>query len=276
MLLFGACTQMHGQIKTVIFDLEGVLVETSRSGIGTWMAGNYPFEMLWQYMQLRNPKTDIFAYMDHVYPHKVTQTTSYDPEGNPLPKLMHDWLAGVPGCESDTIVQWLASTIDEDTSLGALHKRAYKAVSHAIFNPAVRGANTHILPAGYNMLTSLKRKHTNCTFAILSNYDTQCYTYIRHASHTRPLFDTFDPRNICISSNLRCIKPNTQIYHTVCEKLGVEPNECLCIDDQDVNVHAAQKIGMHAVRFAPTHDDWTKQDTMEAQCIIEHILHGTI
>ena len=46
-------------------------------------------------------------------------------------------------------------------------------------------------------------------------------------------------------------KPEPEIYHLTIERLdgGLEPSECLFIDDNELNVEAAQKLGLTAVRF---------------------------
>ena len=46
-------------------------------------------------------------------------------------------------------------------------------------------------------------------------------------------------------------KPDPSIYELTLERLGdgIEPHECLFVDDVAVNVEAAQELGMRAVRF---------------------------
>jgi epoxide hydrolase-like predicted phosphatase len=45
-------------------------------------------------------------------------------------------------------------------------------------------------------------------------------------------------------------KPDPEIYLLTVERLdGVQPEECLFVDDIDVNCHAAQALGMSAVHF---------------------------
>jgi putative hydrolase of the HAD superfamily len=51
------------------------------------------------------------------------------------------------------------------------------------------------------------------------------------------------------SSKLNIVKPNPVIYlHTV-ERLGVEPQEALFIDDKPENIHAAEALGIHGICF---------------------------
>ncbi len=47
-----------------------------------------------------------------------------------------------------------------------------------------------------------------------------------------------------------CRKPEPEIYELTLERLdGVAPEECLFIDDVEVNVDAARELGMSAVHY---------------------------
>ena len=45
-------------------------------------------------------------------------------------------------------------------------------------------------------------------------------------------------------------KPDPAIYRLVLEKLNVQPEESLFLDDKLINVEAAQALGMHAIRIS--------------------------
>jgi putative hydrolase of the HAD superfamily len=48
-------------------------------------------------------------------------------------------------------------------------------------------------------------------------------------------------------------KPEREIYDITLERLGgVDPEECVFVDDVDVNCQGARELGMHAVRFEDT------------------------
>ena len=53
-------------------------------------------------------------------------------------------------------------------------------------------------------------------------------------------------------------KPDPRIYQLVCKRLGVEPSECVFADDNEVNVDAANKIGMHGIVFTSNGDYFAK------------------
>lgn len=69
-------------------------------------------------------------------------------------------------------------------------------------------------------------------------------------------FDT-----VIFSYEVKCAKPNRQIYQIACEKLGVAPEECLFVGDGGANeLTGAREAGMqayHATWFLP--DEFSKK-----------------
>lgn len=51
------------------------------------------------------------------------------------------------------------------------------------------------------------------------------------------------------SGEVRLIKPDPAIYEHTLRGLGVTPSEALFLDDREVNIRAAQALGIHALRF---------------------------
>jgi epoxide hydrolase-like predicted phosphatase len=47
-------------------------------------------------------------------------------------------------------------------------------------------------------------------------------------------------------------KPDPRIYHVVCERLGVPPEDAVLLDDVQENVDGARAVGMRAIAFANT------------------------
>ena len=50
-------------------------------------------------------------------------------------------------------------------------------------------------------------------------------------------------------------KPEPAIFVLAAERLGLEPRECVFVDDLDTNVDAARKVGMQAVLFSKDKGD---------------------
>ena len=61
-----------------------------------------------------------------------------------------------------------------------------------------------------------------------------------------PVDDLFDV--VVDSSKVGLRKPDARIYQLTCERLGVDPERCLFIDDLACNVDAAGALGMHTIQ----------------------------
>lgn len=57
---------------------------------------------------------------------------------------------------------------------------------------------------------------------------------------------------LTFSGDVRLIKPDAAIYEHTLRGLGVRASEALFLDDREVNVQAAQKLGIRAIRFQST------------------------
>ncbi len=86
------------------------------------------------------------------------------------------------------------------------------------------------------------------------------------AAYVRPLFqkqgfkldDYF--HSVFISSEIKLMKPEPEIFKYCAERLGVALENCLFIDDAMTNVDAAKKVGMRAyhVTDQKSLEDWLK------------------
>lgn len=64
---------------------------------------------------------------------------------------------------------------------------------------------------------------------------------------TNSVFNVFD--GIMFSYQVHVKKPDVRIFNLFCETYNLKPETCLFIDDSVQNVAAAEKLGMHSVRF---------------------------
>lgn len=51
------------------------------------------------------------------------------------------------------------------------------------------------------------------------------------------------------SCDVKWIKPEPEIYQTLCELCHLTPEECLFVDDNLANIEMAKKLGFHAIAF---------------------------
>lgn len=81
--------------------------------------------------------------------------------------------------------------------------------------------------------------------ALLSNISSRARLDMRFLpGELDEVFDVVIP-----SGEVGYIKPQPEIYHLVAERLGVEPNECVMIDDIEDFCEGAREAGMHAIQF---------------------------
>ncbi len=57
---------------------------------------------------------------------------------------------------------------------------------------------------------------------------------------------------VVVSSEEGMVKPNKDIYLLAARRLGVSPDECLLIDDSQVNCAGAESVGMRAILYEST------------------------
>ncbi|MFZ2545359.1 MAG: HAD-IA family hydrolase [Candidatus Saccharimonadales bacterium] len=57
---------------------------------------------------------------------------------------------------------------------------------------------------------------------------------------------------ILLSYQIGTTKPDSLMYETISYRLGVEPDECIFVDDQPYYIEASERLGMKGVHFADT------------------------
>lgn len=80
--------------------------------------------------------------------------------------------------------------------------------------------------------------------AILSNADLSLRGRLEGDLGIHHLFD-----DIVCSAEVGMAKPEAGIFTLAAQRLGLEPGQCVFVDDLDTNVEAARQVGMQAVLF---------------------------
>lgn len=60
----------------------------------------------------------------------------------------------------------------------------------------------------------------------------------------KKLFD-----KVFLSNKMHMVKPDAKTYRHILKKLEVEPEEALMVDDQEVNIEGAKKVGMQGIVY---------------------------
>jgi FMN phosphatase YigB (HAD superfamily) len=267
------------QPDTIIFDLNGVLLETSRAN-----TAKHAISLFWDKLKFSNcslytplgcvkdfigyiwkyktvpfrVKHDVFRFLEETYgkQHPPKGDFAARGDGVELPQIMCDWLKGtISGRE---IIKKTHAEIDRSEAFvnNPIKSSLYKAVIEAMFDPAIHAQHTHPLESGIDVLRRFaQEKDENgdprYRLLILSNYDPDSFQLIKEKDECKQLFEHFADDNICISGYEDTIKPYDSMYQLfkqqyIIEKHGLSPEQCLFIDDQDVNVKGAENNGIPA------------------------------
>lgn len=109
------------------------------------------------------------------------------------------------------------------------------------------------------LLNFILEKRGQYKTAMLSNVSAVIWNY-----YTPEQMDKYFDR-VVLSYQEAIAKPDPRIYQLVCERLDVEPSECVFADDNEVNVDTANKIGMHGIVFTSNGDYFAKLEEILAR-----------
>ncbi len=96
------------------------------------------------------------------------------------------------------------------------------------------------------LLTTLRKQRP---LYLLSNTNENHYGFLQSTYDVARHFD-----GLVLSYVVGYAKPDRKIYEEVLAKSGFAASECLFIDDLEPNVHAAEAVGMRAIRFVSVDD----------------------
>jgi epoxide hydrolase-like predicted phosphatase len=106
---------------------------------------------------------------------------------------------------------------------------------------AVLGSHEKVDP---DLARDLRRMRSSCRVAVLSNAGPRRRADLVDRLHVDELVDV-----IVISAEEGLAKPDPRIYRLTAARLGVDPFDCLFVDDHAVNVEAAIATGMTGVVY---------------------------
>jgi putative hydrolase of the HAD superfamily len=109
-------------------------------------------------------------------------------------------------------------------------------------------------PAIFEALPGLRSRLRK--MAVLSNMNWEGANRVRH---TLPKIELFD--HLCLSCELKLMKPEAAIFESCLASLGSEPGACLFVDDSQVNVEGARAAGLYSFRFVEEEQFFAEIDT---------------
>lgn len=91
------------------------------------------------------------------------------------------------------------------------------------------------------------KKSGKFKIGLLSNISRDWMDEVLSYFNTRHIFD-----EILLSGDINIVKPDPQIFQMMAKKLGLQPEECVMVDDLASNINGARIAGMHGVVFYST------------------------
>ncbi|MBR6092020.1 MAG: HAD family phosphatase [Bacteroidales bacterium] len=95
----------------------------------------------------------------------------------------------------------------------------------------------------YDLIKSLKENGFPVIYG-LTNWSAETFPAVQKKYHIFSLID-----NIVVSGEVKQLKPNPEIFHTLLNKYNLKAEESLFIDDNIKNVEGAKAVGINALRF---------------------------
>ncbi len=106
------------------------------------------------------------------------------------------------------------------------------------------GWATYSTPIEETNVLAAELKHAGYGIYLLSNAGTRIHDQLNHM----PAWELMD--GAVVSGQERLMKPDPAIYQLLCERYGLDPAECLFVDDKADNCEGARLAGMRAVQFS--------------------------
>jgi len=100
------------------------------------------------------------------------------------------------------------------------------------------------IPKNVKILRNLKLKGYN--LYVLSNYINEAYDYVKEKYDFFSLFD-----GIVISSKVKLVKPESEIYRYILHKYNLNPEESIFIDDTEECILQANKLKLNTIHYLP-------------------------
>jgi len=254
-LLFIALTiSLVSQSKTIIWDLGSTLFKTShltfarKIGLDKFIA--------YAVMDLRSPniKPIVFDILNKMHPNDESPSEiATDNDGNPLPVIMERWLAGLITDNEimKSVSDYFGHLEKQKYFVSNRQKNLVFATIEQMFNPHTMAAATKPIKAGIKLLNECYYAKNpdgsprNSLF-VLSNWDEASFKLVK-AKYAQIFDNCFDSRHIIISGAIGLIKPNKDAYLYVLNTYDLDPKDCIFIDDQCVNILAAESVGITAI-----------------------------
>ncbi len=130
------------------------------------------------------------------------------------------------------------SRADYLKAVAAFTGRTESEVDHVISQDHVRNEQM------FELVRSIDPKYTT---ALLSNAGTHVIDRLFTPAELTDLFDV-----VVLSSDLHMVKPAPAIFELTAQRMGLLPEECVMIDDLEINISGARQTGLNGIVYVST------------------------
>ena len=235
------------QIKNVIFDLDGILLETDNKAIEKGMSVKEKMHMAKHVVRHRSKPTKqwLFDTLTKISKDKTQKFDLFDDhaaynEDKKLPPIMSQWQAGIHTSNEARLIT--LECINEALSKDIITKNdAYvlKIITELTYD-IDRFIHTQKITNGSRVVGALA--YGNIKMAIVTNYAEDQFAACKKKFNT--IFAHFTDESVVISAKEGQVKPNADLYLLALQRANMDPNFTLYIDDERVNIEGAFKCGI--------------------------------
>ena len=142
--------------------------------------------------------------------------------------------------------EWTAldhGTIEDDAAIASINRRLPRHLQPAVRNIVTNWWRNPLLPVPGMEELVRELKAEGYGIYLLSNASSHLHDYF----DMLPASDCFD--GVIVSADWKQVKPSHEIFEIFYRECGVNPEECIFIDDLPLNVDGAAGTGMDGVIF---------------------------
>ena len=247
--------QVEAKPITVIFDLGYVLINTNwRSAL--WQIGpRNVFSYLIRNRSIHRMQEQFYATLNRIDGSDGNPYGAKDPYGHMLPNLLTTWLMGnQPNAQ-------LLKTVDREITahpdwfITKQEQNIVAAMAQFTFDPNNFIHACH--PINEMVAFARQCREKKHRLYVLSNWDAESFELL--SKKYPELFALFD--EVIISGKVHKMKPEADMFALITEKTPAQ--NCIFIDDQQENIDAAHKAGMHAILARPKRPLLSKAPDMQ-------------
>lgn len=239
----------------LLFDLGHVLVEQSKSRISRHLGlGNLIGYTLFDRKDPRQLRERLYELLHAVRAHESRNTLVTDEYGTALPNIFCDYLASCK--DAATLLLEITETIDrlkkENFFCSDREEELLRRLVASIFDPLLFTSFTQPIRKGVKLLKKYAAKKDAdgqplYRIMILSNWNREAFELLCTNKSAGEIFSCVHPDDLIISGHggsWTALKPYPSAFARAVERAGIEPQEIIFIDNEKVNIAAAQSCGI--------------------------------